>query len=566
MKTKRIGRDRVFLRAIIGVVFVLAACTGGILAGEACAAEDVYLALAPARFQAALTPLLAHRRAEGMQVIFTALEDLTPKGSSSPTAEAIRQAVRKTYLSTGKRLRYVLLAADGGPLQHEDAGPYIPPALLTPQFRSKTVPCPTILASDAWYGMLDDELTPRISVGRLPADSAEELALMVKKIVAYEKDGDFGIWRKTVNVVAGPGGFGPAADAMIENLFRRFVQDFLPPAYDLRMTYAHAVSPYFYPPSLFDGKVVDLLNKGSLFTAYVGHGSPFSFDRVRFRDRRFDIFTNRGAARVEVMHGAPIMVIIACSTGWFDHSRADCISEVLIKRPRGPVAVFSSTRISHPYSNGLIARGLLAHIASPRHLRLGPALDAVKRDLVSHKADAMNKTIDGFAGLFMKPKDLKPNREDHVHLYTLFGDPAAVLGLPREVLRVEAPASLTSQESFMVRCSADRVLTGSAIVTFEPLRGTLLRPLLSLDGLEGEPLRRRIMRNYESANRVTVVAARAKVGGASFEVVLTLPQDLAPGPYIVKAFASGQTFAAMGALRVEVKPVTEAAEDDGEDF
>jgi hypothetical protein len=537
------------------------------VAGEARAAEDVYLALAPARFQAALTPLLAHRRAQGIQVIFKALEDLTPEGASSPTAKAVRQAVRDTYLSTGKRLRYVLLAADGGPLERQDAGPYIPPALLEPRFRSKTVPCPRILASDAWYGMLDNELTPGISVGRLPADSAEELALMVKKIVSYEKDGDFGIWRKTVNVVAGPGGFGPAADAMIENLFRRFVQDFLPLGYDLRMTYAHAISPYFYPPSLFDGKVVDLLNQGSLFTAYVGHGSPFSFDRVRFRDRSFDILTNRGASKVEVMHGAPVMVIIACSTGWFDHRRADCISEVLLKRPRGPVAVFSSTRISHPYSNGLIARGLLAHLASPRHQRLGPALDAVKRDLVSHPDDAMNRTIDGFAGLFMKPKDLKPNREDHVHLYTLFGDPATVLGLPREVLRVEAPASLTPGESFTVRCTGDRVLEGLAVVTFEPPRGTLLRPLLPLDGLKGEPLRRRIMRNYESANRVTVVAARTEVGESSFEVVLALPEDLAPGPYIIKAFASGPTFAAMGACRVVVKRVTDAEDEgEGEDF
>ena len=42
------------------------------------------------------------------------------------------------------------------------------------------------IATDNWYADLDDDGVPDLAIGRLPADSPQDLAVMVAKILAYE--------------------------------------------------------------------------------------------------------------------------------------------------------------------------------------------------------------------------------------------------------------------------------------------------------------------------------------------------------------------------------------------
>ena len=44
-----------------------------------------------------------------------------------------------------------------------------------------------MIAGDNWYADLDDDQLPDVSIGRLPADSPEDLRTMVDKIIAYER-------------------------------------------------------------------------------------------------------------------------------------------------------------------------------------------------------------------------------------------------------------------------------------------------------------------------------------------------------------------------------------------
>ena len=72
------------------------------------------------------------------------------------------------------------------------------------------------IAGDNWYADLDDDQLPDVSIGRLPADSPDDLRTMVDKIIAYERRPAPGNWRRRINLVAGLGGFGAIADAAIE--------------------------------------------------------------------------------------------------------------------------------------------------------------------------------------------------------------------------------------------------------------------------------------------------------------------------------------------------------------
>ena len=99
-----------------------------------------------------------------------------------------------------------------------------PPAAIRSRRRRLTVPTNYLkatintrwgsephIASDAPYADVDGDQIPDLAVGRIPADSADELAAVVRKILRYEQQADSGrrfAWQRRLHVVAGVGGFG----------------------------------------------------------------------------------------------------------------------------------------------------------------------------------------------------------------------------------------------------------------------------------------------------------------------------------------------------------------------
>ncbi len=517
-------------------------------ASAAAESRDLWLAIGPRKFESSIRPLVEHRRRCGYEARFVAIEEASAGEAATPGK--IRDFIRAERDRSGGRLRFVLLAADAGPVKEGETGPWIPPALLEPRFKSKTIPCPDIIASDAFFGMMDDDQVPDAAVGRLPADSEEELAAMVAKILAYEGSSDFGEWRRKIDLVAGTGGFGQAADSMIELMFRKLLTDLLNPGFDVRLTYANPASPYCWPPPSFGAKVVDVLNEGSLFAAYVGHGSPDSFGTLSWEGRMYRIFEAESARKLSIRRGPPVMVIIACSTGHFDHPDFDCVSETLIRKADGPVAVFSSTRISHPYSNGLIAKELIASVLSGKHAALGTALDEVRKSLLTHEPDDLNKMIDGFARMFMQPADLKPNREDHVHLYTLFGDPATRIQFPGTGLKLEAPAASSPGGLVEVKAAMDRKVSGRARLSIEVQRGVLKEAVLKP---EGPGALAAMEKNWAKANDSVLVSADVEFKDGAISAVLKIPSEgVKEGRHVVKVYAEFPGGSAMGSSWMEV--------------
>ncbi|MCU0722329.1 MAG: C25 family cysteine peptidase, partial [Planctomycetes bacterium] len=247
-----------------------------------CAGADgpEWIVLAPPDLADAAEALARHRRASGLDAAVKPAGELAAaEGGLDP--RTVKDFVRKAYAESRGRLATLLLLGDA-PSPRDPAGLLrVPPKVLEPRYSDKRWSCAPELASDAWYAMLDDDAVPDLAVGRLPADTAEEASAMVRRIVAYETTAGFGEWRRRLDIVAGPGGFGPLVDMFLESTFRKYVSELIPPAFDVRITYANPVSPYCYPLPRFPEKVLELVNEGSLVWAYVGHGSPFAFDRVR---------------------------------------------------------------------------------------------------------------------------------------------------------------------------------------------------------------------------------------------------------------------------------------------
>jgi hypothetical protein len=399
------------------------------------------------------------------------------------------------------------------------------------------------IATDNHLADLDGDDLPDLAVGRLPADSREEAEAMLAKVIAYETDRDFGTWRRRVDVIAGIAGFGEMYDKLIEAASTKLLAEEIPAGYDLHVTWANAASPFCPPPSAVADTVVERFNEGALFVTYMGHGSPRSLDRVRWGDRAYEIFDEDHVELLEARRGAPIAYLCCCSTGHFDGD-LDCLAEFMLKEPGGPVAVIASSRVSMPYANGVLSKEMLGALFQEGAGTVGDMLRIAKRRLMQPKPDdALRNAIEAMA-LFWKPnpKDRAEERHEHLWLYNLLGDPS--MRLPRA-----ADLSLACAES--VAQGGKLAVEGTCAVAGEALVELVRERTPDVPRREGDA-DADFAKCYERANAWVKAEAKARCKGGAFNAELTVPADLAPGRYFVRAYVTGKDGAALGACEVSV--------------
>jgi len=379
------------------------------------------------------------------------------------------------------------------------------------------------IANDTETADLDGDGLPDLAVGRLPARSREAAAALLAKVLAYEKDTDFSSWRRRVNVIAGVGGFGKVQDWAIERVATRLLTNNVPLQFELHVTYCNPKSAFCPPPEEVAATALQRFNEGALIVTYLGHGNRMSLDTLRFQDRRYRIFGWKDVGQLSARHGSPIAVLIACSTGHLDGP--DCLAELMLRQPKGPVAVIASSRVSMPYGNGIFAKE--------------DALMRAKRRLVhAAKDDADRGFIEMLATPYQPdPKLRAKERAEHAYLYNLFGDPTMRVALPASA-RIDA-----SRSGDKLNVTGHSQVDGEALIEVVSRR-TPDRPPRTGDTTEA------FRKAYEGANHRQVASTAVRTKAGSFQASLALP---ARGKYILRVFVSGENGTAAGATRVVVK-------------
>ncbi len=138
-----------------------------------------YLIIAPREFHAPLAPLLAVRETEGLTVtLVTPAQVYDTFSEGLPTARAIRDAVQT--LHDRGQLRYLLLVGDA---VADPAALWQPDQPLVPTGWVRTAVMGRTPSDHALVQGQDGE--PLIAVGRFPATTATEVAVMVEKTLAW---------------------------------------------------------------------------------------------------------------------------------------------------------------------------------------------------------------------------------------------------------------------------------------------------------------------------------------------------------------------------------------------
>ena len=495
----------------------------------------------PSEFREALAPWLAHRRAQGHRVAVL---------SNMKSAAGLRGDIRR--VAQGGSLRYVVLVGDADPAMYSDPQAqrrcipaHYSKAVVNVRFGSTSE-----IATDNWYADLDDDRVPDVAVGRLPCDSAEELSALVRKIVDYERSDDFGQWRRQVHFVAGLGGFGPLADAVLEAAAKSLIGGGIPAAYATTMTYGSWQSPYCPDPRRFQQVTLERLNEGSLFWVYMGHGAQCAMDEVLVPGARYPILSSPDTSRLACRHGAPIACLLACSSGAYDQPR-DCLAEDMLRSRGGPVAVLCGSRVTMPYAMSVLGLELLHQCFFEQTETLGEAMLLAKRRMVSADPPTRYRAaLDGVArALSPTAQELDAERAEHLDLFNLLGDPLLRIAYPRDVKLEVAPTAEAGQN---IVVTLDSPLAGTATLEFTVRRDRLTfrpqpRGQFDPDALDA------YAKVYERANQPRLAIVEMELEKGPTQARFAVPPE-ARGACHVRIFVEGREGCGVGSADVRVEP------------
>ena len=167
---------------------------------------------------------------------------------------------------------------------------------------------------------------------------------------------------------------------------------------------------------------------------YIGHGYPYQLDRVRVPGSTHHILSTADMTQLENGRGMPIAIYLACYTGAYDLPQ-DCLAEQMLRAPGGPVAVFAGSRVTMPYGMAVLGTGLMEEYFQQRRETLGEVILYAKRQMMDDDPDrADRKLLDLLAkAMSPDPQLLHDERQEHLLLFNLFGDPLLRLKYPHEV-------------------------------------------------------------------------------------------------------------------------------------
>ncbi len=349
-----------------------------------------YLIISHADFVAAVEPLAAYRRGQGLSVVTVNVADLYDEFSGGNVdPEGIRQAIGFAYANWPTPPRYVLLVGDGT-YDFKNFSGYGGPTFLPPYLAYVDPWLGEVAADNRYAAVAGDDLIPDVLLGRIPAQTPADVTAVVNKTIAYEQQA-LGAWPSWKNRLAyvtdnaydtndvwdGAGDFIAEAESAI-------AAQPLPAGFEnLR---------YFYDPSSFnlgteswryaDGPTMKAaiqskLAEGLLLASFIGHSSQSQWASERFVHMS-------EVASINTEGRLPVILEMTCLTSYFNMPDRQSLDEVWVTTPtRGAVATVGPSGFGVLNGHGTLHYGMNRAIFADRVATLGDALLAGKIDLAA---------------------------------------------------------------------------------------------------------------------------------------------------------------------------------------
>jgi hypothetical protein len=350
-----------------------------------------YLIICPPDFVDTAGKLARYRERQGMVSMVVDLQSIMDSfnhGIHDPRAIRSFLAYARAHWRTAPR--YVVLAGHGS-FDYRDVqgvGDNLIPAMLvaTPD---------GLFSSDNWYADVEgDDGVPEIAIGRLPAQTSDELSTMIRRIKAYESADD-DKWRKRVVLIADDEDDGGDFEAASEQVAR-----LVPDDYERIRLYLSETSTDEIRTTLFGTDHCDgLLDDGVFLLNYLGHGT---LDRIGDEG----ILMSSDLPGLTNANRLPIVFGMTCLLGHYSVPGLNCMATDLLRQPQGgAIATFAASGLSINYAAKDLNEYLFRSVFDvDGDVRLG---DAVQRALRLYR--------DNGGAIYL------------TQIYALMGDPALKL-------------------------------------------------------------------------------------------------------------------------------------------
>jgi uncharacterized repeat protein (TIGR01451 family) len=353
-------------------------------------------------FQSALGPLVSLHERNGLTVQVVTIDEVFDAfnyGERSPFA--IRDFLQNAQSQWTRKPQYLLLVGGASldPRNYLGFGDFdfVPTRIIeTAAFKT---------ASDDWFSDFNQTGFETIATGRIPVRTASDAALVVSKIVNYEKG------------LAGGGGNQQALLVADQNIgadfttATKFAAADLPSSLQPTEIFADGQNP-----SVVSQQILAALNSGPLLVNYSGHGAEeqWSFE---------DLLDDTSAASLTNGSQLSVYLLMDCLNGFFQDVYATSLAQSLVLAPNGgAVAVWASSGFTNQPPQASMNQALLQILKTNPSTPIAAAIVQAKTGVTDN---------------------------DVRRTWIFFGDPAMILQLPgssstghRSPVRVSPPIVL----------------------------------------------------------------------------------------------------------------------------
>ena len=320
-----------------------------------------WVVIAGPGLEAEAETLAAYRRSQGLTAVVARIGDIYDEFNGGITNPwAVRDFLHFAADSWAEGPEFVFLAGDGT-LDYRDFWNTGENLILAPMAVTGDglVPSDNLLGD--WAG---GDGVPEVAIGRLPAQSAAELAAYRAKVMAFEASS--GAWKNhTVWLADAP----DAGGEFIEDIASLI--DGAPEAY--------SSEEIFLDRLLFDDarqRTIDAINSGAVLLHFLGHGS-------------LDSLSSNGLLTIDDVAGlsngekAPFLAALTCMVGRFDLPDYDILSEALLVGDSGSIGVWAPAAFSMNADAVRLGQHHLAAVTSGEHSTIGGSVRAALQAYVA---------------------------------------------------------------------------------------------------------------------------------------------------------------------------------------
>ena len=424
-----------------------------------------------------------HTEKDGLRVQIVPADELFNEFSSgTPDANAYRRYLKMLYdraTTEADMPRFLLLmgdcAWDNRMLCPEWKG-FSPDDFLLCYESENSYNATKCYISDDYFGLLDDNeggaiLTADkvdVGVGRIPARTASEAAIMVNKIESYVNNKEAGAWQNQLCFM-GDDGNNNAHMKDADDVAKR-VEENYPNLVVKRVMW----DAYNRVSSSTGNRYPDVtrilqqqMQQGALMMNYSGHGSATAMSHEQVLV--LADFQTTTSLRL------PLWVTASCDIMPFDGQEANFGEAALFNSNGGAIAFYGTTRTVFQVQNRLMNLSFTYHVLSKgsdgKTLPIGEAVMKTKNELM---------TTGVFVGYNSRGGEMySTDRSENRLQYTLLGDPALRLAVPTRSMEVETinGTAVDSETALKLQAGTTATVTGRVLnaeaATDETFNGTL---------------------------------------------------------------------------------------------